>query len=40
LATLREALDEATCRKIKAEFPKDLTRVPLAELPGHFDEVS
>jgi protein required for attachment to host cells len=40
LATLREALDDATRRKIKAEFPKDLTKVPLAELPSHLDEVA
>jgi protein required for attachment to host cells len=40
LATLREALDEATRRKITGEFPKDLTKVPLAELPHHLDEVA
>ena len=38
LATLREALDDATRRKIKAEFPKDLTKVPLVELPRHLGE--
>jgi protein required for attachment to host cells len=40
LATLREALDDATRRKIKAEFPKDLTKIPLADLPRHLDEVA
>jgi protein required for attachment to host cells len=39
LATLRDALDDATRRKVKGEFPKDLTKVPLAELPRHLDAV-
>lgn len=38
LATLRDALNEATRGKVKAEFAKDLTKVPLAELPDHFAE--
>lgn len=38
LAILREALDEATRRKIKAEVPSDLTKTPVAELPRHFAE--
>jgi protein required for attachment to host cells len=37
LAALRDALDDATRQKITAEFPKDLTKVPLAELPRHLD---
>jgi protein required for attachment to host cells len=40
LAMLRAALDEATRGKIKAEFAKDLTKVPLAELPRHLDEAA
>jgi len=39
LAPLKAALDDATRGKIKAEFPKDLTKIPLAELPGHLAEV-
>lgn len=39
LATLKAALDDATRGKIKTEFPKDLTKIPLAELPRHFAEV-
>jgi protein required for attachment to host cells len=38
LAALRATLDDATRGKVKAEFPKDLTKVPLSELPGHFAE--
>ena len=38
LAALRAALDEATRGKVKAEFPKDLTKIPLAELPRHLGE--
>lgn len=38
LAALRAALDEATRAKVKAEFPKDLTKVPLSELPRHLAE--
>lgn len=36
LAELRASLDERTRQKIKAELPKDLTNLPLAELPEHF----
>ena len=39
LGSLRTALDDATRGKIKAEFPKDLTKVPLADLPRHFAEI-
>jgi len=38
LAELRTALDQATRSKIKAEFAKDLTKVPLAELVDHLAE--
>jgi protein required for attachment to host cells len=38
LAVLRASLDEATRAKVKAEFPKDLTKVPISELPRHFAE--
>lgn len=37
LGELREALDDAVLRKVKAEAPKDLTKLPLAELPRHLD---
>jgi protein required for attachment to host cells len=37
LGELREALDDKTLGKIKASAPKDLTKLPLAELPGHLD---
>jgi protein required for attachment to host cells len=37
LGELREALDEKTLGKIKATAPKDLTKLPLAELPEHLD---
>lgn len=40
LADLRAALDEHSRAKVKAEFPKDLTKIPLAELPRHFAEPS
>jgi protein required for attachment to host cells len=36
LAVLREALDPATRRQVKAEIAKDLTKTPVAELPQHF----
>lgn len=36
LGELREALDEKTLGKIKASAPKDLTKLPLAELPEHL----
>jgi len=39
LATLRSALDDTTRAKVKAEFAKDLTKVPLAELPHHFGDI-
>lgn len=39
LAELRAALDERTRGKIKAEFAKDLTNIPLAELGSHFGEI-
>ena len=37
MAELRETLDERVRRKIKAAAPKDLTKVPLSELPSHLD---
>jgi protein required for attachment to host cells len=37
MAELRERLDEGVRRKIKAAAPKDLTKVPLSELPSHLD---
>jgi protein required for attachment to host cells len=40
LATLREALDETTRAKVKAEFPKDLMKIPFADLPRHFADHS
>lgn len=39
LGELREALDEATQRKIKASAPKDLTKLPLGELPRHLEDL-
>ena len=36
LATLRAGLDPSTSRKLYGEYPKDLTKIPLAELPIHF----
>jgi protein required for attachment to host cells len=36
LAVLREALDPVTRRRVKAEIPKDLTKVPVPELSRHF----
>lgn len=36
LGELNEALDGATKRKVAGELQKDLTRVPIADLPGHF----
>jgi protein required for attachment to host cells len=38
LAQLRNALNDPTQKKIKAEFPKDLTNTPMIELPRHFDD--
>ena len=40
LATLRANLGEAARRKIKAEIVKDLTKIPLAELPAHLADVT
>jgi protein required for attachment to host cells len=39
LAELRASLDEPTQQKIKAEVAKDLTKVPVVELPEHFAKV-
>jgi protein required for attachment to host cells len=39
LADLRNALGDAARAKLKAEFAKDLTKIPLAELPRHFAEL-
>ena len=36
LAQLRISLDAAAAKKLHGEHAKDLTRVPLAELPRHF----
>lgn len=36
LATLRQGLDAATTKKLHGEYAKDLTKVPLTELPAHF----
>ena len=36
LAVLREALDPATRRQVKAEIAKDLTKTQVADLPRHF----
>jgi protein required for attachment to host cells len=38
LGELRDALDAETRRCVKAEIPKDLTKLPVAELPLHFAE--
>ena len=35
LGQLRRALDEAVVHKIRAQSPKDLTKLPLDELPAH-----
>ncbi len=40
LGELREALSEATRSKIKATAPKDLTKLPLAELPEHLEALT
>jgi protein required for attachment to host cells len=37
LGELRQALEDGTRAKIKAEAPKDLTNTPIAELPEHLD---
>ena len=39
LALLRAGLDPATGRKLHGEYPKDLTKIPLSELPAHFGTV-
>jgi protein required for attachment to host cells len=39
LGELRGALDHAARRKIKATAPKDLTKLPLGELPRHREEL-
>lgn len=36
LGHLRKMLDAAVAKKISAEAPKDLTQVPVAELPKHL----
>jgi protein required for attachment to host cells len=38
LAALRAALDDTSRGKVKTEFAKDLTKVPLPELTRHFAE--
>ncbi len=40
LATLRASLEQGTREKIKAEVAKDLTKVPLADLPDHFADLT
>ncbi|HEV2547470.1 MAG TPA: host attachment protein [Stellaceae bacterium] len=37
MAELRARLDEGARRKITAAAPKDLTKVPLSELPSHLN---
>jgi protein required for attachment to host cells len=37
MAELRERLEEGVRRKITAAAAKDLTKLPLSELPGHLD---
>ncbi len=37
LGELRDALDDAARGKIKAAAPKDLTKLPLDELPRHLE---
>jgi protein required for attachment to host cells len=37
MAELRETLEEGVRRKINAAAPKDLTKVPLSELPSHLN---
>ena len=36
LSLLRKELDAPTLKKVHGEFPKDLTKVPVADLPAHF----
>lgn len=40
LAMLRSTLGEVARDKIKAEVAKDLTKVPIADLPHHFAELT
>lgn len=40
LGELRNRLDATTTHKIKATFPKDLTKLPIAELPAHLAAVA
>lgn len=37
LGNIRAALSEAVNKAVTAELPKDLTKIPLADLPKHFD---
>jgi protein required for attachment to host cells len=39
LGRLRAGLDKATSAKVQAESPKDLTKIPLAELPQHLESL-
>jgi len=39
LGTLRQALSSKTSDHIRAEIPKDLTQVPLHEMPAHLKDV-
>jgi protein required for attachment to host cells len=39
LGKIREALPEKVAKVVSAEVDKDLTRVPVKELPKHFDHV-
>lgn len=39
LGTLRQALSSKTSHHIRAEIPKDLTQVPLQEMPAHLKDV-
>ena len=40
LAVLRGTLEDVARDKIKAEIAKDLTKVPLADLPSYFAELT
>jgi protein required for attachment to host cells len=40
LGELRDALDDKTRGKIKASAPKDLTKLPLNELPDHLEALT
>ena len=39
LGVLRQEIDAATANRVKSEINKDLTRIPLADLGSHLDEV-